>query len=234
MIFIIMNYQKIYNQIIERAKSEDRKKYEGVYYESHHIIPKCLGGDGDVKQWKKHPNIILLTPREHFVCHWLLHNLYPDNKQLMMAFWMMCSIKNDKQKRYIPSSRIIEYSKSKMIEDKKSKVGYWKDKKLSDETKNKIRASKKGIKIHSEENKKKLSERCLGNKYTLGKKHTSETKKMISDANKKNYEMNPLRKITQSIKMKNRSQKKIKCPYCEVEGGNTMSRWHFENCKYKK
>lgn len=33
--------------------------------------------------------------------------------------------------------------------------------------------------------------------------------------------------------MKNRKQNKVKCPYCDKEGGNTMGRWHFENCKYK-
>jgi hypothetical protein len=35
-----MNYQKIYNQIIERAQN---RILEG-YVEKHHIIPKCLGG----------------------------------------------------------------------------------------------------------------------------------------------------------------------------------------------
>ena len=234
MIFISMDYQKIYNQIIERARSENRKKYKGEYYESHHIVPKCLGGDGTVKQWRSHPNIILLTARDHFLCHWLLHNLHPNNKELTMSFWSMCVLKNDKQKRHIPSSRIIEYSKAKMIKDKKEKIGYWKGKKLSDETKNKISISKRGVKIHSEENKKKLSERSKGNKDRLGKKHTPETKKTISDSNKKRYSLNPSIKLYQSVKMKNRPQKKIKCPYCGLEGGNTMGRWHFENCKYKK
>jgi hypothetical protein len=36
-----MNYLKIYNIIIEKAKLEERKKGCGVYYELHHIIPKC-------------------------------------------------------------------------------------------------------------------------------------------------------------------------------------------------
>lgn len=31
-----------------------------------------------------------------------------------------------------------------------------------------------------------------------------------------------------------RIQKKYKCPYCEKEGGNTMFRWHFDNCKQKR
>ena len=38
-----MNYQKVYNQIIERAKTRQLKGYT----EKHHIIPKCLGGNND-------------------------------------------------------------------------------------------------------------------------------------------------------------------------------------------
>lgn len=64
--FIDNKYNKWYYQIVNRAKSENRKKYEGVYYESHHILPKSLGGSN-----KKY-NLVLLTAREHFVCHWLL------------------------------------------------------------------------------------------------------------------------------------------------------------------
>jgi hypothetical protein len=41
-----MDYNKLYNKIIERAKSENRKKKQGIQYEAHHIIPKCLGGTG--------------------------------------------------------------------------------------------------------------------------------------------------------------------------------------------
>ena len=31
-----------------------------------------------------------------------------------------------------------------------------------------------------------------------------------------------------------KSQPKIKCPHCEKIGGNTMKRWHFDNCKLKE
>jgi hypothetical protein len=228
-----MDYQKIYNQIIERAKKENRQKYKGVYYESHHILPKCMGGDGNVKQWRTHPNIVLLTAREHFICHWILHVLYPNNKELQISFWVMCNLKNIKQDRYVPSSRIIEYSKIKMSESRKGREGFWKGKKLYDETKLKISEAKKGVKIHSEENKKKLSDRSKGNKDRLGKKHSLESINKMSETNKKRYELNPQIKISKSIKMKNRPQKKIKCPHCSKEGGNTMGRWHFNNCKNK-
>jgi len=82
-----MNYEKIYNQIIERAKSENRIKGNGIYYERHHIIPQCMGGTNT------DDNLVLLTAREHFLCHRLLVRIYNNNK-LIYAFWLMCNIKN--------------------------------------------------------------------------------------------------------------------------------------------
>jgi hypothetical protein len=100
-----MNYGKIYNQIIERAKSRNF----GGYSEKHHIIPKCMNGTNNPD------NIVKLTAREHFLAHWLLHEIYPDNTDLKYAFWSMCR-SSDNQKRYKPSSRVYEYSKRKMLE----------------------------------------------------------------------------------------------------------------------
>lgn len=72
-----MNYRHIYMLIIERAKSEEklglRKRRNGEYYESHHILPKSL-----FPLWKKRKsNIVLLTAREHFFVHELLTKIYP-------------------------------------------------------------------------------------------------------------------------------------------------------------
>lgn len=62
-----MNYKKIYDSIIEVSKN---RKTNG-YTETHHIIPKSLGG-GDDKS-----NLVSLTAREHFLCHYLLAKMYP-------------------------------------------------------------------------------------------------------------------------------------------------------------
>jgi hypothetical protein len=61
-----MNHKKIYENIIQNAISKKREKHKGVYYENHHILPKCLGG-GEEKE-----NKVLLIAKEHFVCHKLL------------------------------------------------------------------------------------------------------------------------------------------------------------------
>lgn len=119
-----MNYQKIYNQIIDRARKENREKGVGIYYEAHHTIPKCLGGEGEVSQWKVHPNISILTAREHFLVHRLLTRIYPESNKLVFAFWAMCNRKSKGQEeRYVPSSRVYEearklFSESNSVEKK--------------------------------------------------------------------------------------------------------------------
>lgn len=116
-----MNYERIYYQIIDRAKTRKLQEYS----EKHHILPKCMGGSDEIT------NIVSLTAREHFICHWLLHEMYNDEK-LTLAFSMMCNVSNDRQSRYIPSSRIVEYSRIEMskikkkfrhTEDAKQKIG---------------------------------------------------------------------------------------------------------------
>lgn len=102
---VIMDYKKIHDNLIERAKN---RKLEG-YVEKHHIIPKCMNGTN------KPNNLVDLTAREHFLIHWLLHEMYPENSDLRYAFWSMCR-NSDNQQRYKPSSRVYEYAKHKMLE----------------------------------------------------------------------------------------------------------------------
>lgn len=63
-----MNYRNIYNRIINKAINEKDLRING-YYEKHHIIPKSFGGN-------KENNLVKLTAREHFICHWLLVKMY--------------------------------------------------------------------------------------------------------------------------------------------------------------
>jgi hypothetical protein len=64
MLFIDNKYTRWYYNIITNAQSRSIQKE--IYTEKHHIIPKSLGG-GNSKT-----NLVTLTAREHFVCHWLL------------------------------------------------------------------------------------------------------------------------------------------------------------------
>ena len=108
-----MDYTRIYNQIIERA--QNRKLDE--YVEKHHIVPKCIGGL-DVKE-----NIVKLTAREHFLCHMLLCEIYPQEPKLWYALWLM-AIGKKKCKHinlYKFTSREYEIIKLQFINHRKGK-----------------------------------------------------------------------------------------------------------------
>jgi hypothetical protein len=102
-----MDYQKIYNQIIERAKNRELNGYT----EKHHIIPKCLGGNNN------NENLVRLTAREHFLCHRLLCEIHPNNNKLWYALWLMTVGKNRQKSlsSYIISNRTYEILKLKFI-----------------------------------------------------------------------------------------------------------------------
>lgn len=91
-----MNYQKIYFNIIDKAKSRNwSKKTAAEYVERHHILPRSLGGLDQTS------NLVYLTAKEHFICHWLLYKLSTglDKAKMANAWFKMCQ-KNDFQNRY--------------------------------------------------------------------------------------------------------------------------------------
>jgi hypothetical protein len=109
-----MYSSQLYHRIVQSAKAKNREKGNSHYYEAHHIIPKCLGGSGEVYQWKSHDNIVLLTPKEHFVCHKLLCQMYPDNQKLAYALWRLCNQVNKYQSNRLQISA-REYMQAKEL-----------------------------------------------------------------------------------------------------------------------
>ena len=82
-----MNYQKHYNNLIERARY---RLIEG-YVEKHHVIPRCMGGiDGEV---------VALTPEEHYGAHQLLVKIYSNEQKLIYAAKMMTVKAPDHKRR---------------------------------------------------------------------------------------------------------------------------------------
>ena len=63
-----MNYNTLYLKITIRGI---RLRDNTTYYERHHILPKCMGGVDE-------NNITYLTPREHYIAHWLLCKIHKD------------------------------------------------------------------------------------------------------------------------------------------------------------
>jgi hypothetical protein len=212
-----MNYQKIYDSIIHQACLQNRVRNKLSYYEEHHIIPKCLGGSNDKS------NLVLLTAREHFICHHLLVRIHPTNPKLVHAFWLMCNIKNPYQDRYIPSS--ISYQEARELN---SKLG------VSDSTKDKMSKSHMGHshsletrkKIASSNSKPKARTTCPHCKKDVSTGTNSHVWHFDNCKNKPGNE-NLIRKSPNSGII-------VQCTYCKKSGGaNVMQRWHFENCKNK-
>jgi len=201
-----MDYNRVYDNLINKAKSENRKKSKSVYYETHHIIPRCIGGNNEKS------NTVLLTAREHFVCHHLLCEIY-DEPKLKYAFWAMCNqVFGDVKRDYKISSSTYEYAKLQFI---KNFSEYMKN--LPEER----RGFKKGSK-HSEETKTHWQKTRKG-KFTgednsfFGKSHTEETKKKIANTRKERgvipYNVGKIQ------------EKDFECPHCKKKfskGGLTQ------------
>lgn len=75
--FLENKYQTIYWKLIEKRKASPLSKKE-CYCESHHIIPKSLGGSNESD------NLILLTAKEHFIAHLLLSKITDGESKIKM------------------------------------------------------------------------------------------------------------------------------------------------------
>lgn len=64
-----MDYQKVYDQLVQR----NHIFFKGEYFETHHKVPKCMGGTDDAN------NLVNLTAREHYIAHLLLVKITEQN-----------------------------------------------------------------------------------------------------------------------------------------------------------
>lgn len=100
MIFINNKYTTWYYSIINSAKARGftnkaQAKLALGYIENHHIIPKSIGGS-DSKD-----NLVYLTGREHFICHWLLVKMTSRLNYKKMVFALVSMSRKAKhQHRY--------------------------------------------------------------------------------------------------------------------------------------
>jgi len=118
MIFIDNKYTRIYYRIIENSKS--RSLPENFYREKHHILPRSLGG------LNSEENLVDLTAREHFICHWLLTKMTRGTayQKMIFAFTLILKCKSKSQNRYqtVLTSRL--YEKYKIIDSQLKKKIY--------------------------------------------------------------------------------------------------------------
>ena len=162
-------YTKIYYQIIQKATGRIN---EG-YVEKHHIIPKSCGGSDDVS------NLVSLTKREHFLCHWLLTKMVEGEhlRNMHYAFKLMSNYGKTKKLQSIArttganrsedtKSKISQTMKKQYATGARKKIAGMKGKTLSEKAKCQISNTHKG-KPKSEPHKEKLRQNLKGKTWKL-------------------------------------------------------------------
>lgn len=181
-------YTKWYLSIIECAKS---RIVPEIYLEEHHIIPKSIEANNET---------IMLTAKEHFICHLLLTKMCIHKKhhfKMLNAFQMMANCHASNQQRYYNAAayalvkKQIAAAKSEMYEGENNPFY---GKKHSPETMEKMAQNRPDMNGRnnpnygnkwSEERKQKMSEQKTGKKHSTpsplrGRKIDEKTREKIS------------------------------------------------------
>ena len=174
--YLSNKYSIWYYSIISNAKSKLRTEYT----ESHHIIPRSLGGSNDPS------NLVELTAKEHFICHKLLTKFTTGEakRKMLYAYRCLAIMTTKYQQRYIITSSEFE---------KLRKLGLRSGKITSEETKLRISIANtgktpwnKGI-SRTDEEKQKISEtrkaRSSDSEWNIRQPCSQETANKISIAN---------------------------------------------------
>lgn len=174
------------------------------YSEKHHIVPKSLGGDDNQS------NLVILTPREHFIAHLLLAKIYKGG--MVRAAYLMSGKKQYTSKTYDSlRKQYSELRKGQPPWNKGKSVGP-----CTEERKMLLSNYWKGI-PKTESHTKNISKGKIGHTAGMtGKNHSEETKK----------------KMSANMKGARGSQKRIeKCPHCV---DTNVSHRHIKFCKIKQ
>jgi hypothetical protein len=117
--FLDNKYTKIYYNIINRAIEQNRikERYDG--FQTHHIVPRCFGGTNNIT------NLVVLTYKEHRVCHRLLINMTAhDAKYKMMYAYKLFNKHYDTSGAPTPQIYCTPESYIKMSNTRKAKGSY--------------------------------------------------------------------------------------------------------------
>ena len=240
-------YKQWYANITKRAKN----RHLDSYTESHHIVPRSLGGSDESD------NLVNLTAREHFVCHWLLVKMTTgqEHHKMLNALRMMRAEKQGQQ-RYTTkiTARVYESIKQEYAElQSKQFTGTGNGmfgKHHTQEAKDKIRQKNLGKKLTLEqieklkkaitgkkkppitdEHRAKLSAAQSGkNNPRYGVEVSDETRAKISEKAKgRKQSAETVQKKADAIRGLKR-EKRL-CPHCDqMIAVNGYARWHGDHC----
>lgn len=168
-------YTNWYYAIIDAASV----RINNGYTESHHIVPKSLGGTNNKD------NLVRLTAREHYICHLLLTRMVTGTNRTKMvyALWMISNMTDKKSARLYQSTResFAELMKQrKHTPDTIAKMSLVQSgKTISAEQRERLRVINTGlVRNFTNEHKENLS------KAGTGRVITDEWKAKLSAANK--------------------------------------------------
>ena len=171
-------YSKLYYKITSNAK----QRFTEGYTELHHIIPQSMGGSNDKE------NLVELTAREHFICHWLLVKMTEgkDRSKMLYALNGM-KAENRYQQRYHTKITARVYEKYRIehaknhSETMKGKPAWNKGRKLEGIELEEHRERTRNRKIDPVKQAIGQQKRVA---KMIGQKRTDETKKLMSLASK--------------------------------------------------
>ena len=241
-------YKQWYTNITERAKNRVLE----TYTESHHIVPRSLGG-GDEPN-----NLVNLTAREHFVCHWLLVKMTAgqEHHKMLNALRMMRAEKQGQQRYNTKiTARVYENIKQEYAklqsESLKGKGNGFYGKTHTPEAREKIRQKNLGNKLTPEQHARLVANTTGKKKPPITDEHRAKLSAAQSGENNPRYgvEVSEETRAKISEKAKGRKQsaetvqkkadairglkrEKLLCPHCgQLVAVNGYARWHGANCK---
>lgn len=231
MTFLNNKYTKIYYQIINRAQT---RPHIG-YMEQHHIIPNSFFINSKKKNsWiegdpNAASNLVMLTAREHFVCHLLLVRMISGVGKYKMALALKRFMYAKNHTAHI-SARDYEYIKRTVSEQMKGRP-------CSPETREKIRQANLNRLPPSADTRAKLSAAAKRRKgYTAeGLKSVQESNRNRVWTEESKQKLRDFNTGKTNVSQKGIPQEKLTCPHCQLTGGKSaMKHWHFDRCRVRE
>lgn len=238
------HYLNRYIRFIEKCQHQ---KIESIF-EKHHIVPKGKDMFPVYSSFIEHPwNRCDLTPRQHYIAHWILYKAFPTSYSQFYAFYAFSmNQRNDSNIKI--NSKVYEELKIKHIESISGPNNYFAQNKFygednhfygknhTEEFKKKQSARRKNKtwgEIFGEDKadylKKKRSKFMLDNNPFKGKKHTEESRQKMSEKARNKSE-----ETRQKMSINALNSPKTTCPHCgKTVDCRNYSRWHGDKCKYK-